>query len=83
MNKVNLEFEKGSRSVATEFKDHNDPIVPVKVTRDLIAEAERVYGDARTLMIELRGAVGTRNGSKRNEAKKKTCDHRKIMFSFL
>ena len=45
MKKVNSEFEKGFHSVATEFKDHNDPIVPVQVVRDLIAEAETVFGD--------------------------------------
>ena len=64
LKKVNLE---GFRLVATEFKDRNDPIVPVKVMRDLIAEAERVYGDVWTLMMELRGAVGARDGSKKNK----------------
>ena len=67
LKKVNLEFEKGFRSMATEIKDHNDPVVPVKVMRDLIAEAERVYGDVWTLMMELRGAVGARDGSKKNK----------------
>ena len=46
LKKVNLE---GFRLVATEFKDRNDPIVPVKVVRDLIAEAERVYGRQRNV----------------------------------
>ena len=50
LKKVNLE---GFRLVATEFKDHNDPIVPAKVISDLIAEAERVHGDVWTLMMEL------------------------------
>ena len=82
LKKVNLEFEKGFRSVATEFKDHNDPIVPVKVIRDLIAEAERVYGDVWTLMMDLRGAVGTRDGSKRDLAEKKMSERRKIDVFF-
>ena len=53
LKKVKSESEKGFRSVATEFKDHNDPIVPAKVISDLIAEAERVHGDVWTLMMEL------------------------------
>ena len=70
LKKVKSESEKGFRLVATEFKDRNDPIVPVKVVRDLIVGTETVFGDVWSLLMELRGVVSTRSGSKRNEAKK-------------
>ena len=66
LQKVNSEFEKGFQSVAGKFLDHSDPIVPHRVMGELLSEAEVFFGDVWLLMMDLRGAVNTLSGSKRN-----------------
>ena len=81
--KQNKDFsEKGWRLVwkrlslrCREF-NHCEPIVSVQVMHELIAEGDIMFGELWQLLLEVRGSVNTRDGSKRDAKEKSLLQQR-------
>ena len=85
MKKIDDVFQQGFVDIAENFQNHCEPIVPVQVMHELIAEAEIVFGDLWHLLLEIRGSANTRDGSKRDAKEKKRLQQRNpdVFFQLL